>query len=97
MRVSKLRTVLDRLAHFGGYGCSDTERLLFEFVQGELDPETQRKFEIHISDCPPCLEYIETYRRTIALTREHGLPPVEMPHELQDKLHEFIQQNPDLK
>ena len=74
MSVSKLRTVLDRLAHFGGYGCSDTERLLFEFVEGELDPETQKKFEMHVSDCPPCLEYIETYRRTIALTRDSRPP-----------------------
>jgi len=97
MSVSKLRTVLDRIAHFGGYGCSDTERLLFEFVEGDLDPETKQKLEIHISDCPPCIEYIESYERTIALTREHGLPPVEMPPELRDKLQEFILQNPDLQ
>jgi anti-sigma factor RsiW len=97
MSVSKFRTVLDRIAHFGGYGCSDTERLLFEFVEGDLDPETKRKLEMHISDCPPCIKYIEGYERTIALTREHGLPPVEMPSELQDKLQQFIRQNPELR
>ena len=97
MSVSKFRTVLDRIAHFGGYGCSDTERLLFEFVEGELDPETKRKLEIHISDCPPCLEYLNTYQRTITLTHEHGLPPVEIPPELQQKLQQFIQQNAALK
>ena len=95
MSVSKFRTILDRILHFGCYGCSDTDRLLFEFVEGELDPETQKKFEMHVSDCPPCLRYIETYRRTINLTHTHGLSEVEMPRELQDKLHEFIQQNPD--
>ncbi len=97
MKVSKFKTVLDRIAHLGGYGCSDTERLLFEFVEGELDAETKRKLEIHISDCPPCLEYLDTYQRTIQLTHEHGLPPVQIPPELQAKLQQFIQQNASLK
>ena len=97
MSVSKFRTVLDRIAHLGGYGCSDTERLLFEFVEGDLDADTKRKLEIHISDCPPCLEYLETYERTIEVTHQHGLPPVEIPAELQAKLQLFIQQNAALK
>lgn len=93
MSVSKFRTALDRIIHFGGYGCSDTDRLLFEFVEGELDPETQKKLELHVSDCPPCIRYIETYERTIKLTHTHGLPDMPMPAELEVKLRDFIQQN----
>jgi len=93
MSVSKLRTILDRILHFGGYGCSDTDRLLFEFVEGELDPETQTRLEHHVSDCPPCLEYIKTYRRTIHLTHTHCHADLPMPSELEQKLIAFIQQN----
>jgi anti-sigma factor RsiW len=96
MAQDKIRMILDRILHFGGFGCSHTERLLFKFVEGELDPQTQKKLENHISDCPPCLSYVDGYRRTIQLTHSHGCPEVEMPLALQRKLEEFIQQNPNL-
>jgi anti-sigma factor RsiW len=96
MAQQKIRVILDRILHFGGFGCTDTERLLFELVEGGLDPETQKKLERHISDCPPCLRFVESYRKTIKMTHTHGLPETPMPLDLEEKLHQFIQQNPDL-
>jgi anti-sigma factor RsiW len=78
-------------------GCTQTKKLLYEFVEGELNQQTQQRLEQHLSDCPGCLEYVKGYRRTIELTHHHGLPDAPMPPELKNKLHEFIQQNPDLK
>jgi anti-sigma factor RsiW len=77
--------------------CGRTKKLLYEFVEGDLNPETSRKLEKHIGDCPPCLEYVKSYRRTIELTHCHCLPEKPMPDALKQKLHEFIEQNPDLK
>jgi anti-sigma factor RsiW len=77
--------------------CTRTKKLLYEFVEGELDPQTHQKLEQHLSDCGGCLEYVNSYRRTIVLTHHHGLPEAPMPAELKQKLHDFIQQNPDLK
>jgi ribosomal protein S24E len=53
--------------------------------------------EQHLSDCAGCLEYVNSYRRTIVLTHHHALPETPMPAELKQKLHDFIQQNPELK
>ena len=78
-------------------GCSRTKKLLFSYVEGELSPETSRKLEKHLGNCPPCLEYVKTYRHTIEMTHHHGWPETPMPPSLKQKLHEFIQQNPDLK
>ena len=77
--------------------CTRTKKLLYEFVEGGLDQQTQQKLEQHLSDCPGCLEYVKSYRRTIELTHHHGLPEAPMPPALKQKLHEFIQQNPELK
>ena len=77
--------------------CTRTKKLLYELVEGELKPPTQQRLEQHLSDCPSCLEYVKSYRRTIELTHHHGLPEAPMPPELKQKLHEFIQQNPELK
>ncbi len=77
--------------------CARTKKLLYEFVEGELNQQIHHKLEHHLGDCPACLEYVESYRRTIELTHHHGLPERPMPPSLKEKLHEFIEQNPDLK
>lgn len=77
--------------------CRQTKKLLYEFVEGGLKQDTQRKLEKHLGDCPACLEYVKSYRRTIELTHCHCLPETPMPPALKQKLREFIEQNPDLK
>lgn len=77
--------------------CRKTKKLLYEFVEGELPQETQHKLEEHLGDCPACLEYVKSYRAIIELTHRHCLPDRPMPDSLKQKLHEFIEQNPDLK
>ncbi|NQU12277.1 hypothetical protein HQ590_15890 [bacterium] len=45
-----------------------------------------------------CLEFVRTYRETIALThRRDTIPERDMPPRLREKLDEFIEQNPDLR
>lgn len=70
--------------------CVRTRRLLFDYAEGRLDPETSRRLEEHLSDCPHCLEYTRSYRQTISLYRKHYPRPA-MPLELRKKLEEFIQ------
>lgn len=77
--------------------CGRTKKLLYEYVEGELTEDTQHKLEKHLGDCPSCLEYVKSYRTIIELTHHHGLPDTPMPPALKQKLHEFIEQNPDLK
>ena len=77
--------------------CRQTKKLLYEYVEGGLNPETQHKLEKHLGDCPACLQYVKSYRQIIELTHKHCLPETQMPPALKQKLREFIEQNPDLK
>ena len=90
-------TLIGRILHFGGYCCSDTEQLLFEYVEKELPDEVRAKLDRHIADCRSCVEYVNSYRRTIEATHDHALPTIEMPLELQQRLKDFLAQNPELR
>lgn len=70
--------------------CLRVHRLLFDYVQGNLDPARHQKLTDHLRDCAICLKYVETYRKTIALTRECVQPAAPMPAELETRLRDFI-------
>jgi hypothetical protein len=72
------------------FGCCDVERLLFEYVQGTLDPDVKRRLDDHFRDCPPCIEFLRTYRQTIDVTRRFCCHQVEIPSDVRLKLKEFI-------
>lgn len=62
---------------------------LMEYVQGDLGAEARIEFEKHLSVCPSCVRYIDSYRRTVEMTRELGsgadaasLPPPPPPEGL---------------
>ena len=49
--------------------CKDATNLLLEFMSGELDPETTHEFKMHLEVCPDCVAFLNTYRKTVELTR----------------------------
>lgn len=49
--------------------CKDATSLLLEFMSGELDRETTLGFEKHLEVCPDCVAFLNTYRKTVELTR----------------------------
>jgi hypothetical protein len=68
--------------------CRELAELLFEYTQGELDPDLCEHITRHLSLCPPCVAYMESYRITIQLTRK--LPDAPMPPELVQRLQEAM-------
>jgi anti-sigma factor RsiW len=95
MSTDKIMGFLACLFH--PHKCGRTKKLLYEYVEGELNEDTQHKLEKHLADCPSCLEYVKSYRTIIELTHHHALADTPMPPALKQKLCEFIKQNPDLK
>ena len=60
--------------------CKEIFALLSEYLDLELPPDACRAIEEHIKDCPPCIEFAESLKKTIALCREHS--PGEVPSPL---------------
>ena len=71
--------------------CRDLDGLLCDLVCGDLPPERQAHVDHHLSSCPACLAYVESYRLTIRLSRQ--LPPSEFPQSLREYLQIIWNQN----
>lgn len=70
--------------------CRDMATLLLDYVEGVLDAAVREQLDAHLADCPGCLAFLNTYKHTIALSRD--LRCEDIPPELQGKLHSFLQE-----
>jgi anti-sigma factor RsiW len=70
--------------------CRQLAELLIDFVSGELTPEMSERIQRHLSLCPPCVTYVETYQLTIRLTR--CLPCAPLPPELASRLRAVLEE-----
>ena len=72
--------------------CTDVFARLSEYLDRELPGATCEEIEKHIAACAPCVQFVESLKKSIHLTRgltpEGPLPP--MPEESKQKLrHAF--------
>ncbi len=72
--------------------CKECLDLLFDYLEGNLDPETLSSLEEHFQDCPPCISFLKTYKKTTVVCRE-TLGKNDIPDIVQTKLKEFLDQN----
>ena len=64
--------------------CRDFIQFLLDYVEDRLSPEEQLRFDAHLESCPDCRTYLETYGKTIELTKladRDAIPP-EAPEDL---------------
>lgn len=52
--------------------CSQIFAMLSEYLDRELPRATCGQLDAHIRDCPECVAFIESLRRSIDLCREYG-------------------------
>ncbi len=50
------------------FTCRKCVDLLIDYLEGAMDPATQRLLEDHLSACPPCLNFLSTYRFSSEIT-----------------------------
>ncbi|MEE9258088.1 MAG: zf-HC2 domain-containing protein [Nitrospinaceae bacterium] len=72
--------------------CKECIDLLYDYLEGELDPESNTRLEEHFADCPPCIAFLNTYKSVTNLSRK-ALADIEMPEMVQVRLQEFLKQN----
>ena len=47
--------------------CREVLDFLYLYLSGELPEEEMAEFHRHVAVCPSCVNYIESYKQTIAL------------------------------
>jgi len=74
----------------GLFSCKDCVDVLRAYLDGEMTAEDEAHFKAHLGDCPPCLEFLESYKATPGLCRKALAR--RMPEELSSKLKSFLRE-----
>jgi anti-sigma factor RsiW len=64
--------------------CRELVELVTDYVEGRLDGKQLDRFEEHLTECPPCGDYIEQFRQTIDALGH--LPPESLSPEAEEEL-----------
>jgi anti-sigma factor RsiW len=62
--------------------CKDVFARLSEYLDQELPDDVCRQFDAHIGSCSPCVEFVESLKKSIALSRQFQLG--QQPRPLQE-------------
>ena len=70
------------------FNCRSVVGLVIDYVTGGLGGELAKKFKEHLRDCPDCVAFLNTYRKTIQATRSLGYQAI--PKEARERLHKIL-------
>ncbi len=68
--------------------CKEIFALLSDYLNLELPPDACREIEGHLAGCPPCIEFVESLRKTVDLCRQYQ--PTELPGPLGNNAREEL-------
>ncbi|MGE5645043.1 MAG: anti-sigma factor family protein [Acidobacteriota bacterium] len=71
-----------------GCNCKEIYAMLSEYLDRELSDETCQEIEAHLADCPPCIEFLKSLKRTVGLCKccEPKEPPPPLTEEVRLKM-----------
>ena len=67
--------------------CQECAEFLMDYIDGTLPVEQAAAFEGHLQKCPPCIDYLESYKRCI----EMGKSCIECKDEMEPPPEHFIE------
>jgi len=62
--------------------------LVFDYLNDKLGPRIKRDFEQHLRICPDCVNFLNTYKKTVSVTR--SIRPEEIPPRVQNNILDFL-------
>jgi len=68
--------------------CKHANDLLFAYLEGELGAEEARALDAHFRRCPPCEEFLNSYRKTAGLCR--NALQRDVPSEVVERVKDFL-------
>ena len=68
--------------------CREVFEMLSEYIDGELPADTCEHIERHIADCAPCVQFVESLRKSVSVYRDYR--PSENPPPLSREAKERL-------
>ena len=73
-----------------GISCSQMVDYCMDYLAGSLPAEERQSFDGHLSYCPECVKFFETYKKTPEISRE--ALSLEMPERVRSEVRDFLRQ-----
>lgn len=70
--------------------CQECVDLLFDYLDSNLDPQMMKQLDDHFSACPPCINFLKTYRATQTMESQMSDQDVDVPIEMEERLKNFL-------
>jgi len=72
--------------------CREFIDFIMSWLDGELEPAVRRSFAEHLEMCPDCVDYLDSYERTVALGKAAWDAPsdAEVPDEVPEELVQAV-------
>ena len=71
-----------------GFACVDGVALLMDYLAGLVSPADREAIDSHVSGCPRCVAFVESYRQTPRILR--AATAADLPEELAQSLRQFL-------
>jgi len=68
--------------------CSQLIEYCLDYIEGDLPDEEQMRFRRHLGQCPDCVTFFETYRRTPEVSRV--ALGTNIPESVQESVRSFL-------
>lgn len=62
--------------------------MLMDYLEGTLSPADRETIEAHVSGCPRCIAFVESYRQTPRILR--AATAAALPDDLAQSLRQFL-------
>jgi anti-sigma factor RsiW len=49
-----------------GMDCNELVELVTSYLDGSLDPDTHARFDVHLTECDGCENYLQQFSSTVA-------------------------------
>jgi hypothetical protein len=61
---------------------------MFDYLNDKLSPKVKRDLQQHLRICPDCVNFLNTYKKTVSLTR--SIPPEDIPPRVKNNILDFL-------
>jgi len=68
--------------------CKQMTDLVLSYLTDKLSPATKRDFQQHLRICPDCVNFLNTYKKTVAVTRSVAID--EIPQRVRNNILTFL-------
>lgn len=68
--------------------CRQMTDLILGYLTDRLSARVKREFEQHLTVCPDCVNFLNTYKKTVAVTK--SVRPADLPANVRDNILGFL-------